>query len=167
VNEDNRSSPTEVLIFEVGGQRYGLPSSTVKELVRAVAVVPLPKAPAIIEGVINLRGTLVPVLNIRARFRLPMKSLEHTDHFIVGWSGERLVALRVDRAIDLVQVNADDFQDAKGVVPGAEYVAWLAKLSEDLVVIHDLPTFLSRDESAALTEALAESRPFDSENILQ
>ncbi len=144
----------EVLVFEVAGQRYGLAAADVQELVRAVSIVPLPKAPAIIEGVINLRGTVVPVLDIRTRFQLPSKAVEPTDHFIVAWAEERLVALRVDRATDLVQLDVTDVEDAKGVVPGVEYVAWMAKLPDDLVLIHDLRTFLSRAESAVLQEAL-------------
>ena len=60
----------ELLDFEVGGQHYGLPSSDIKEILPAVTLVPLPKAPAIVEGIVNVRGTAVPVLDIRARFGL-------------------------------------------------------------------------------------------------
>ena len=88
----------EVVVFEVGGQQFGLPASDVRELQRAATVTPLPRAPAVVEGVVNLRGTVVPVLDIRARFRLPPKPMQHTDHFVVAAAGERLVALRVDRA---------------------------------------------------------------------
>jgi purine-binding chemotaxis protein CheW len=145
----------DVLVFEVGGQRYGLPVVAVREIVRAVALVPLPRAPAIVEGVINLRGNIVPVFNIRSRFRLPAKPIEPTDHLIAAWAGERLVALRVDHAVGLVQVDGHEVEDARSVVPGADYVAWIAKLPHDLVLIHDLATFLSRAESAQLQDALA------------
>src|SRR5437870_13646015 len=90
--------PLEILVFEVGGQRYGLPAAEVREILRAVAIVPLPRAPAIIEGIINIRGTVVPVLDLRTRFRLPAKPVEPADHLVVAWAGERLVAVRVDRA---------------------------------------------------------------------
>jgi purine-binding chemotaxis protein CheW len=145
----------QVLVVEVGGQHYGLPVADVRELVRAVAIVPLPRAPAVVEGIINLRGRIVPVLDIRSRFRLPAKPLEYTDHFVVAQTGERLVALRVDRALDLVQLEADDVEEARGVIPGADYVSWVAKLPHNLVLIHDLRTFLSRAESAALADALS------------
>jgi purine-binding chemotaxis protein CheW len=144
----------DVVVFEVGGQRYGLPAADVRELVRAVLPVPLPRAPAVVEGVINLRGRVVPVLDVRARFRLPAKAVEATDHLLVAQAGERVVALRVDRVTDLRRLDAADVEDAKGVVPGAEYVAWVAKLPDNLVLIHDLRTFLSRAESEALAELL-------------
>jgi purine-binding chemotaxis protein CheW len=91
----------EILVFEVARQRFGVLSADVRELLRTVTVVPLPKAPAIVEGIIDVRGTIVPVLDIRSRFRLPGKAAEHSDHLLVARAGERLVALRVDRALDL------------------------------------------------------------------
>ncbi len=150
---------SEVLVFEIGGQRYALPAADVREIVRAVAITPLPRAPAIVEGVINLRGTIVPVLDLRSRFRLPAKALEPADHLIVARAGERLVALRVDRALELVELNAADVEEARGLVPGAEYIAWVARLPENLVLIHDLRTFLSRAEAQALEEALPAAGP--------
>jgi purine-binding chemotaxis protein CheW len=147
----------EILVFDIGGQRYGLPAKDVLELLRAVAIVPLPQAPAIVEGIINLRGSLVPVLDIRSRFRLPAKPLEPSDHLVVALAGDRRVALRVDRALDLVRVHGDDIEDARGVVPGVEYVSWVAKQPNELVLIHDLRTFLSRAEGAALERSLLAS----------
>lgn len=148
----------EVVVFEVGGQRYALRSSDVRELVRAVTIVPLPKAPAIVEGIINVRGVVMPVLDLRTRFRFPAKPAAHTDHLIVAWAGPRLVALRVDRALDLARLEAGDVEDAKAVVPGADYVAGVAKLPEGLVLIHDLRTFLSQAEAAALDDVLSAQR---------
>jgi purine-binding chemotaxis protein CheW len=151
------AEPHEILVFEVGGQRYGLPIADVRELVRAVAIVPLPRAPAVIEGVINYRGKVIPVFDIRRRFGLPARPLALADHFVVARAGERLTALRVDRALDLVMVEAADLQEARGVVPGAEYVSWVAKLPQDLVLIHDLRTFLSRADGQALDKAMVQA----------
>ncbi len=146
-----------VLVFEIEGHRYGLPTADVQELLRAVTVVPLPQAPAMIEGVINVRGHIVPVVDLRKRFHLPAKAAESTDHIILAWAGKQSVALRVDRATDLLEFSERDVEEASGVVPGAEYIAWIAKLSDDLVLIYDLRTFLSREESAALEDALVAS----------
>lgn len=145
----------EVLLFEVDGRRYALPSALIRELVWAVTIVPLPKAPPIVEGVINVRGTVVAVLDIRSRFRLSPKPLEHTDHFALAWAGPRLVAVRADRALDLVRLDAAQVEDAKVSVPGAEYVAGVAKLPEGLILIHDLETFLSEAEAEALGAAIS------------
>jgi purine-binding chemotaxis protein CheW len=156
-NESVVGSSLEVLVFEVGGQRYGLPAADVRELTRAATLTPLPRAPRIVEGVINLRGTIVPILDIRARFGLPPKPMEYTDHFVVAQAGARLAALRIDRAIELIRVDAADVAEAQTAVPGVEYVTWVAKLPHCLVLIHDLRTFLSRAESAELDQALPEA----------
>ncbi len=144
----------DVVVFELGGQLFGLAASDVRELVRAVAVVPLPRAPAVVKGVINLRGQVVPVLDVRARFHLPPREIEPPDHLIVARAGQRLVALHVDRATDLVRLKQADIEEVRNLVPGAEHVAWVAKVPNNLVLIHDLSTFLSRSEAAALEEAL-------------
>ncbi len=144
----------EVVVFEIGGQRYGLPASDVRELQRAATVTPLPRAPAVVEGVVNLRGRIVPVLDVRSRFRLPPRPVQPSDHLLFAQAGERLVALRVDRATDLIQLDAADVEDARAAVPGVEYVAWVAKQPHSLVLIHDLKTFLSRAEAAELDEAM-------------
>jgi purine-binding chemotaxis protein CheW len=145
----------EILVFEVGGQRYGLPVAAVRELVRAVTITPLPKAPAIVEGVVNVRGTLAPVLDIRARFRLPPRSPRHTDHLIVARAGERLVALRVDRALELMRLEPGAAERAEAVLPGVGYVAHMAKCPDGVVLVHDLNTFLSHAEAAELSTALS------------
>jgi len=150
--------PLEVLVFEIGGQRYGLPVCDVRELQRATALTPLPRAPGIVEGVVNLRGTIVPVLDVRARFHLPPKLLECADHLFFAHAGGRLVALRVDRVADLIRMDAADVEDARSAVPGVEYVAWVAKLPHCMVLIHDLQTFLSRAETAELEAALPSSQ---------
>jgi purine-binding chemotaxis protein CheW len=99
------------------------------------------------------------VLDIRGRFGLPAKAAEHTDHLIVARAGERLVALRVDRALDLLRLTPAQVEEARAVVPGMEYISWVAKLPQDLVLVHDLRTFLSRAESARLDEAVPVPAP--------
>jgi purine-binding chemotaxis protein CheW len=144
----------EVLVFEVEGQRYGLPTVDVRELVRAVMITPLPNAPTVIEGVVNVRGSVLPVLDVRARFRLPAKPLDPSDHFIVASAGPRGVILRVDRATHLAVVDEASVQTSQTLGPSATYVAGVAKLEDGLVLIHDVATFLSAAEAAALDEAL-------------
>ena len=149
----------EVLLFEVSGQGYGLAAGDVQEVVRAALPVPLPKAPDVVEGVLNLRGKIVPVFDIRRRFGHSVKPLEPDDQFIIARSQQRLVALHVDRTTALVQLDAEQLEAARAVVPGAEYVSWMAKLADGVALIHDLHTFLSRAESAELDAALTALEP--------
>ena len=152
--ESARSPERELLIFEIGASRFGLPSADVREVLRAVTIVPLPGAPPVVEGLINVRGRIVPVMDIRRRFHLAPKGLEVSDRLIVASAGPRVVAIRADRSGDLARVDARDLADVRAVVPGTEYVAGVAKLSDGLVLIHDLRTFLSESEGAQLDQAL-------------
>lgn len=147
----------ELIAFELGGRRHALLASAVRELFPALRVVPLPNAPAIVDGVINIRGALVPVLDIRARFGLPAKALELSDHFVVAHAGDRAVALRVDRATDMLRIDRRLIVDARTAVPETLHVSGVALLPDGLVVIHDLAAFLSQPEQAQLERALADA----------
>jgi purine-binding chemotaxis protein CheW len=143
-------SRREILVFEIGGRRYGLPAAEVRELLRAVTILPLPLAPAVVEGVINLRGVVAPVLDIRARLGLPAKAAEPSDHLIVVAAGGRPVVLRIDRALGLATLDEAQIGQAGGLVPGGDDVAEVAQLPDGLVPVLDLRAFLSPAESAAL-----------------
>ena len=145
---------TQLLSFEVGNSRFALPAERVREVARAVAIAALPKAPPVVEGVINFRGTLVPVLDIRQRFGLRPVPLAPEQHLIIAHAGNRLVALRVDRALDLVVVDEDSIESPVRVAPGTEYVAGIAKLADGLLVIHDLERFLSFEEAGQVDAAI-------------
>src|SRR4051794_33042700 len=114
--------PREVLLFTLEGQRYALPSADVRELVRAVRLTPLPRAPDVVEGLLNLRGELLPVLALRRRFRLPPRPLSPMDHLIIARAGTRLVGLRVDRAEGLLPLEPGTLDSTPTPLPGVGYV---------------------------------------------
>jgi purine-binding chemotaxis protein CheW len=140
----------DLLVFHLSGQRYALASATVREIVRAVAIVPLPQAPPIVEGVVDYRGTVVPVLDIRARFRLPPASLDIHQHFIIA-DAQRTVAIRADR---VAQVLTIDPYEEQSIEDGAPYVSGVVQLADGLVLIHDLNTFLSAEEVTIVAAAI-------------
>jgi purine-binding chemotaxis protein CheW len=145
----------DLLVVEIGRQRYALLLASVREIHRAVTIVTLPRAPPIIEGVIDVRGTVIPVLDLRARFGLPPREVEPDDHLVVAWAGERLVAIRVDQAREIAHVEASAIQRAATSSPGIEHVAGVARLMDGVVLIHDLAHFLSAAESAHLDATLS------------
>jgi purine-binding chemotaxis protein CheW len=139
----------EILVFEIGGRRYGLPANEVRELLRAVTIVGLPLAPAFVEGVINLRGSVVPVVDIRARLRLPAKAPEPADYLLVVGMGERPVAVRIDRALELKTINISEVESTESIRAGERDVAEVAKLPEGLMLILNLRDLASLVESPA------------------
>jgi purine-binding chemotaxis protein CheW len=134
----------EVLVVEIGRRHYGLPAADVVELLRAVTCVPLARAPEWIEGVFSLRGTVVPVVDLRPRLGLPARAAEPSDHLIVVRTWDRLVALRVDRALQLAEPDAVD----------GTGVAAVARLRDELIPLLDLRDLVSPTVPTALGAAL-------------
>jgi purine-binding chemotaxis protein CheW len=148
-----------LLTFELDQQRFGLPMADVREVVRVAAFAPLPKAPQVIEGVLNFRGTAVPVLDIRARFGLPPRAVRTSDHLVVAQAGKRTAAIRVDRVSDLIEAAAKDIEDATSVTPHSGIVSGVLKLPGDIILIHDLARFLTAAEAADLDRSLEAAAP--------
>lgn len=150
---------TSLLLLEVDQRRCALPAGAVLELQRAVAQRPLPAAPAVVEGLIDLRGATVPVLDVRRRLGLPARTPRPDDVLVVVDLDGRTVALRVDAALEVVQAPEEAIEDAHEAVPGARYVTGLLHAPDGIVVIHDLAQFLSWEEAAALDAALTGPDP--------
>jgi purine-binding chemotaxis protein CheW len=143
-----------LLAFTLDDWRCALELSTVERVYRAVAVTPLPDAPDIVLGVVNVRGVVLPVINIRRRFRLPEKNLTPDNRLIIAHSTGYLVALVVDDVTDVVECAEKDITSAGAIVPGMEYVEGVARLKDGMILIHDLARFLSLEEKAVLEQAL-------------
>lgn len=144
-----------IVLVQVGQHRCGLLADDVVEVLHAVRIVALPGAPAAVEGAINLRGTAVPVFDLRQRFGLERRPLTPQDRLVIMSSGGRSIALRVDHALDLVEVSSEDLQQAPSVGSVRGDATGLVRLPDGLVVICDPDTFISGDEAIVLDELLA------------
>ncbi len=144
----------ELLIFTLEGQRYGLALQVVERIVRAAEITPLPKAPAVVLGVLEVEGTILPVLSMRRRFRLAEREVRITDQFLIARTERRAVVLVMDEAHGVRKISRDKITRAAGVVPGFEHIEGVAALADGLALIHDLEKFLSLDEAVALDEAM-------------
>lgn len=149
-------SVMEVLVFELAGCRYGLPLEAVREVVRAVEVTAFPGAPAVVKGLINVRGTVQPVFDVLRRFGHEPKPVEPEDHFVLALTMEREVVLHVHQVWELIEIDAGHLEDLEGVVVESRLVAGVAKLPDGLMVIHDLEVFLTNVEAATLDAAMSD-----------
>ncbi len=148
------SDNCQLLEFALDDQRYGLPLAAVERVVRMVAITPLPQAPPIVLGIINVHGRVIPVVDIRRRFRLPPRHPRATDQLIIAHTLRRSLALVADPVVGVIQCAVSAVVPAGTVLPSLGYVAGVVKLPSGLVLLHDLDTFLSLDEEQTLTAAL-------------
>jgi purine-binding chemotaxis protein CheW len=147
-----------LVIFILDGQQYCINLSSVERIVRIVEFTPLPKAPEIVSGVVNLRGRIIPVMNIRKRFRLPEREINLSDHLIIARTSSRTVALLVDEVCGVVETPVKEVIESGEILPCMDYVEGVVKLEDDMILIHDLDKFLSLNEEKALDDALMETQ---------
>ncbi len=146
----------QLVVFCLDEQRYALPLVAVERTVRAVEVTPLPNAPSIVLGVIDVEGRVLPVLNLRRRFRLPEREVSPADQFLIAQTVQRTVALVVDEAQGVIERPQATVISSTQIVPGLDQIKGVIKLGDGLVLIHDLESFLSLDEARALDEAMSQ-----------
>lgn len=145
----------DVLVFAVGGSRCAVPLEDVLEVVRAVAITLLPTAPSIVEGVIDVRGEVVPVVALRERLGLADAPLDPEQRFILVRAGERTIGLRVDEVEWVSRVRSSSVAAPERIARGIGWLAGVARLRDGLVLFHDLDTFFRQGEAEALDAALA------------
>lgn len=146
----------QLVPFLLDDCRYALHLDVVDRIIPAVELTPIPKAPEVVLGLINIRGKIIPVLNIRRRFRLPDRETELTDHFIIADTSKRTVALPADSVSGVIQIFEGEITEATDILPSLDYVEGVVKLKDGLLLIHDLENFLSLEEETTLDEALSD-----------
>jgi purine-binding chemotaxis protein CheW len=144
----------QLVVFTMDEQRYALQLAAVERVVRMVEVTLLPQAPQIVLGVINAQGRIIPVVDIRRRFRLPARDIRLSDHLLIARTARRTVALALDAVTGIVEGSAQAVITAEEILPGLEYVEGVIKLEDGLILIHDLDTLLSLEEEQTLAAAL-------------
>lgn len=144
----------EYIVIDLDELRVALRLSSVERVIRAVYVSPLPDAPEIVSGVVNAQGRVIPVFNIRRRFRLADRPAALTDRIVIAHTNQRPVALMADAVSGVLEYPAPDIIDAASILPGLAHVDGVAKLKDGLILIHDLGRFLSLDEASALERAM-------------
>lgn len=143
-----------LVIFSLGHQRFALALGSVQRSIRVVAITPLPEAPAIVRGVIDLAGAIIPVIDMRARFDLPPRKVSLSDHLIIATAGSRTVALLVDDTNGVVEASAENYARPGEILPGVVLLDGAIKLDDGLILIHDLERLLSPQDQAAIDRAL-------------
>jgi len=143
------------VVFSLDDQRYALDLARVQRCIRVVAITPLPEAPAIVMGIIDLGGVVIPVINLRKRFNHPPRDGRLSDHLIVATTWKRTVALLVDETKGVIEASPESYAPAGEIMPRIELVDGAVKLEDGLVLIHDLERLLSLEEETAIDRALS------------
>ena len=144
----------QLLIFTLDEQRYALRLPAVERVVRAAAITPLPKAPDVVLGVLDLRGQVIPVINLRRRFRLPEREIRTQDQFVIAQAKLLTVALVVDGVECVLDASVEEIVAPDDILSGTGYLEGVTRTADGLVLIHDLSSLLFPEEETLLTQAL-------------
>jgi purine-binding chemotaxis protein CheW len=154
MNDSLQTTTDQILVFTLDELAYALPLPTVVKVIHAIEIRHLPKAPDIITGIINVKGRIIPVADIRKRFGLVARDIDPDDRLIIADTGKRQVAILVDNVTGIRDLSPRQLAVAKEILPFAEHIRRVAKVDGGLILIYDLNRFLSLDEEKDMEQAL-------------
>lgn len=124
-------------VFRIDNQRYGVVLSAVEKVIRAVELISLPDAPDTILGLINMRGDIIPAVNIRKKFRLPERETEINDRIIICLHEKRRIAFFVDMVEGVFEFSKHQLNEAAEIFPEMEqFIEGIGKIGNDTVIVY-------------------------------
>lgn len=146
-NYGNRAGEFHLVTFSLG-EEYGVPINQVREVVRVSGITSVPNSPSYMEGVINLRGRVLPVLNLRKRLGLPSKGIGRTSRIIVTETGDRVMGLLADSVSHVIKMPSGFIEAAPEEVleVDTDYITGVGKMRDRLIILLDLQRLLSREK---------------------
>src|SRR6202163_2406379 len=149
----------QVVIFQLGSEEYGVDIAQVQEINRMVAVTHVPRAPEFMEGVINLRGQLIPIIDLRARFGMPRAEHSKNTRIVVTEIGTKRVGMVVDSVSEVLRLPVEQIEPAPEMISGVdtEYIRGVGKIEDRLIILLDLGKIVTGAEKRELDAADAEA----------
>jgi purine-binding chemotaxis protein CheW len=155
MNETQRKQDDELLqlvTFSIGEEEFGVEILKVQEIIRTMEITKVPRAPEFVEGVINLRGKVIPIIDLRRRFGLDSKKHDKHTRIIVIEIINMIVGFIVDSVSEVLRIPAGTVEPPPPVVAGMEsdYISGVGKLQDRLLILLDLDRLLSHEDMSAL-----------------
>ena len=150
-----RSGELQIVVCELADEHYGLDIAKVFEIIRHQPITPVPRAPSFVKGVINLRGRIIPVVDLRDRFGMPEAEPTKETRIVVAESSSTRVGLIVDGVSEVLLLRTESVETTPEVAAGAdaEYLRGIAKLGDRLVLLLELDGLFGLEDQAALAGA--------------
>jgi purine-binding chemotaxis protein CheW len=145
---------SQYLTFAVNNQDFGIEILRVQEIKNFSRVTPIPNMPACVKGLMNLRGTVVPIVDLRSKFSMPFAEYDQFTVIIVVNVGGRVMGLVVDAVSDVLDINQDAIENPPNM-GGADtsFIMGLAKSGDQIVTLLNIEQLLA-DQSASLSVAV-------------
>jgi purine-binding chemotaxis protein CheW len=154
--EETQGAASDVVLqlvsFKIGGEEFGVDILQVQEINRMLDVTRVPNAPEYIDGVINLRGKVIPIINLRRRFGMERKERDKNTRIVVVELTGKVVGFVVDAVHEVLRVPRSVTEPPPTLIGGvkAEYITAVGKLEDRLLILLDLEKVLTADQQGAL-----------------
>jgi len=150
---DESGSLLQLVTFTISNEEFGLDILRVQEIIRTMEITRVPRAPEFVEGVINLRGKVIPIIDLRRRFGMESKKHDSQTRIIVVEIHSMIVGFVVDSVSEVLRIQSSTVEPPPAVVSGieSEYISGVGKLEDRLLILIDLDKLLSEDEHGSIT----------------
>jgi purine-binding chemotaxis protein CheW len=151
-NEATKKDMLQLVSFKLREEEFGVNILQVQEIIRMQEITNVPNAPDFVEGVINLRGRVIPIVDLRKRFGLEAKEHSKATRIIVVMIDQVTVGLIVDEVSEVLRIPEDTVEPPPPIVAGieADYIKGVGKLEDRLLILLDLNKILSQEERSSL-----------------
>ena len=139
----------QLVVFRIGEEEFGVDINQVREIVKLVSITRMPKAPVFIEGVVNLRGQIITVIDLAKRLDLPSKGRTETSRIMVVEVGGNVVGMVVDSVSEVLRLSNTDIEDTPSLIETEvheRYLRGVGKIGDRLLILLDLKQVLTADE---------------------
>jgi len=141
--EDKSFDQIQLVVFEASGESFGIDIGAVQEIIRIQQITDVPKAPMHVKGVINLRGKVIPIIDLRERFGLSQGDETKATRIVVVDVSGSIVGMIVDAVSEVLRIGMDQIEPPSSIIESYEkYLKGIGKLQERLILLIDLETLV-------------------------
>lgn len=142
----------QLVSFIIEDEEFGVNILKVQEIIRPMEITRVPNAPSFVEGVINLRGRIIPVVDLRERFGFPPRDRDDSTRIVVVEMRDKVIGFMTDAVKEVIRIEQNVMEPPPDLAVGidANYIESVAKLEDRLLIMLDLESVITREESEAL-----------------
>lgn len=157
--KDSGNELLQLVTFQIGDENFAVDILNIQGINRMVEVTKVPNAPEFVEGIINLRGSVLPIIDLRKRLNLHQKPHDKDTRFIVIESGKKVIGFIVDRVNEVLRINKGITEPPPPMVAGvnSEFITAVGKLEDRLLILLDIEKLLTSNELKKLREIVEEN----------
>jgi purine-binding chemotaxis protein CheW len=149
----------QLVSFQLSDETYGIEITKIREIILVGEITRVPETPHYIKGLINLRSSVIPVIDLRARFSLPENELTQDSRIMVLNVGRRTIGIVVDSVSEVLRVSQDQISPAPPTVAslGNQYMTGLVRLEEQLLILLDVDRLFGEEGIRAVDDAVGKA----------